>query len=214
MKDLPSGLYGIITEKLCKGRSIITVAEAMIAGGVHILQYREKEDKPKNIQYQECLILRKMTREAGVVFLVNDSIDLALACDADGVHIGQEDLPPAVVRHLVGPSRIIGLSTHSPEQAHHAQQEGIVDYIGVGPLFPTQTKIHPEGQVGISYLDYVVQNISLPFVAIGGIKEHNLEEVLKHGAKTVCLVTEITEAENIPQKLQALREILQRYGIQ
>ncbi|URA09472.1 thiamine phosphate synthase [Thermospira aquatica] len=213
MKHLPAGLYGIVTEKLCKGRSVIEVAEAMIAGGVRIIQYREKEDKPKNIQYQECLTLRKMTKEAGVLFLINDFIDLALACEADGVHIGQEDLPPAVVRKLVGPSKIIGLSTHSPEQAQRAQQEGIVDYIGVGPLFPTQTKVHPEGPVGLAYLDYVTKHITLPFVAIGGIKEHNLEEVLKHSAKTVCLVTEITEADNIFEKLRALNEILRKYGI-
>jgi len=212
MPNFPNGLYGILTEKLCGGRSIIETARIMAEEGVAIIQYREKEDKPKKIQYEECLEIRKITREYGEIFIVNDSLDLALACDADGVHIGQDDLPPAVVRSLVG-SRIIGLSTHSPEQAQKAYQDGIVDYIGVGPLFPTQTKIHPEGPVGLTYLDYVVNNIPLPFVAIGGIKEHNIESVLQHGAKTICLVTEITQAENIREKITRLREILRRYGI-
>jgi len=213
MKAWPEGLYGIVTEKLCQGRSLLDTATQMIEGGVRILQYREKDDKPMRIQYQECLALREITRRHGVVFIVNDSVDLALACDADGVHIGQDDLPPAVVRKLIGPSMILGLSTHSPEQAHQALEEGVVDYIGVGPLFPTQTKIHPEGPVGLSYLEYVVKHIPLPFVAIGGIKEANLDEVLSRGARTVCLVTEITQAPSIPEKLARLKTILHKYAI-
>lgn len=213
MNNIPHGIYGIVTEKLCKGQSIIETATQMVEGGIRILQYREKEDKPKSIQYQECMFLQELCKKAGVVFIVNDAVDLALACDADGVHIGQDDLPPAIVRNLLGRSKILGLSTHTPQQAEKALQEGVVDYIGVGPLFPTQTKIHPEGPVGLSYLDYVVRSIPLPFVAIGGIKEHNLPEVLEHGAKTVCLVTEITEADDIKNKLIRLRAILAHYGI-
>ncbi|MCX7883059.1 MAG: thiamine phosphate synthase [Brevinematales bacterium] len=208
---LPEGIYGIVTEKLCGGRSVLEVARDMIAGGIRILQYREKEDKPRRVQYEECVVLRQMTREAGVVFLVNDWVDLALACGADGVHIGQEDLPVSVVRQLLGPEKLLGLSTHSAEQAQKAFESGVVDYIGVGPLFPTQTKIHPEGPVGLSYLDYVVKHIPLSFVAIGGIKEHNIGEVLKRGARTVCLVTEITQAKNVTEKVRSLVHRMQHY---
>lgn len=211
---LPEGIYGIVTEKLCGGRPLLEVAKQMIEGGVRILQYREKEDKPRGVQYEECCALREMTKRADVLFIVNDWVDLALACEADGVHIGQEDIPPEVVRKLIGKNKMIGLSTHSPRQAQKALESGVVDYIGVGPIFPTQTKIHPEGPVGLSYLEYVVNHIPLPFVAIGGIKEHNIDEVLSRGAKTVCLVTEITQAEDVRAKVEHLVNHLKKYGIE
>ncbi|MFN3660202.1 MAG: thiamine phosphate synthase [Brevinematales bacterium] len=207
----PEGIYGIVTEKLCRGRPLLEVAKEMIEGGVRILQYREKEDKPRKVQYEECCLLREMTNRANVLFIVNDWVDIALACEADGVHIGQEDMPVEVVRKLVGKEKIIGLSTHSPKQALKAFESGLVDYIGVGPLFPTQTKIHPEGPVGLSYLEYVVNNIPLPFVAIGGIKAHNIDEVLRRGARTVCLVTEITQAEDVREQVKTLVKHLKRY---
>lgn len=148
-----------------------------------------------------------MTREAGVVFIVNDDIDLALAVDADGVHVGQEDLPVEEVRRLVGKDMIIGLSTHSPEQARDAEKRG-ADYIGVGPVFATNTKKDVCAPVGLEYVEYVVKNIKIPFVAIGGIKEHNIAEVKKRGASCFAMVTEIVGAKDIPAKIKALREKL------
>ena len=124
-----------------------------------------------------------MTRQAGATFIVNDHVDLALLTEADGVHIGQEDLPPAAVRKLLGPGKIIGLSTHGPGQARAAQTSGLVDYIGVGPIFATKTKKDVCDPVGFEYLDYVVEHIPMPFVAIGGIKAHNIADVRKRGAR-------------------------------
>jgi thiamine-phosphate pyrophosphorylase len=142
-----------------------------------------------------------------VTFLVNDHIDIAMLVDADGVHIGQNDLPPEKVRQLIGPQKIIGLSTHSPAQAQSAVQNGCVDYIGVGPLFTTQTKKNVCAPVGLEYLDYVASHISLPFVAIGGIKEHNIHTVKRHGAKIIALVTEIVGADDIEKKVENIRRI-------
>ncbi len=129
-------------------------------------------------------------------------MDIALLCDADGVHVGQDDIPPQEIRKLLGNDKIIGLSTHEPSQALAAQENIHVDYIGVGPLFPTTTKNTPS--VGLEYLDFVVKNISIPFVAIGGIKEHNLHEIISLGAKRVCLVSEIVGAEDISSKIKSL----------
>jgi thiamine-phosphate pyrophosphorylase len=203
-----SDLYAITASQFSRGRSNIEVVRQMLACGVKIIQYREKE-LPMKAKYADCLKIREMTSAAAACFIVNDDVDLALAVQADGVHIGQDDLPPAVVRKLVGSQMIIGLSTHSPEQLRQAEEEGIADYIGIGPLFATFLKKDVVAPVGLGYLDYAVKNSRLPLVAIGGIKEHNIGEVVRHGAKCCCLVTEIVGAENIPAKIESLRRVVE-----
>ncbi|WP_073239079.1 thiamine phosphate synthase [Desulforamulus putei] len=201
---LKPGIYGITAEEYSRGRDNIQVVQDMLAAGIRIIQYREKEKKARE-KYLECIKIRELTRQAGATFIVNDNIDLALIVDADGVHIGQDDLPPEKVRELVGEERIIGLSTHSPAQARAALAAG-VDYIGVGPIFATRTKKDVCDPVGLAYLEYVVKNIDLPFVAIGGIKEHNIRQVTARGARCVALVTEIVGAADIVAKVAALRQ--------
>ena len=205
---LPPGIYGITAEKFSCGRTNVEVAKAMIAGGVAVLQYREKAAaKSRAAMLAECRKIRELTRKAGIPFIVNDHVDLAMLVDADGVHVGQNDLPVPEVRRLVGPGMIIGLSTHSPAQAEAAVAVG-ADYIGVGPIFATATKEDVCGPVGLGYLDHVVGNCPLPFVAIGGIKEHNLGEVASRGARSVCMVTEIVGAADIAATVRRLRAIL------
>jgi thiamine-phosphate pyrophosphorylase len=203
--SFPAGIYGITAEKFSAGRSNVEVAALMIAGGIRILQYREKRaHKSGGEMLQECRAIRRLTREAGVLFIVNDYPDIAQLVDADGVHVGQDDYPVAEVRRLIGPGKLIGLSTHEPEQAAAAVAAG-ADYIGVGPIFSTRTKEDVCAPVGIGYLDHVARTCPLPFVAIGGIKEHNLREVLDHGARTVCLVTEIVGAGDITATVRRLQ---------
>jgi thiamine-phosphate pyrophosphorylase len=204
-KQLPAGIYGITAEKFSRGRSNIEVVREMIRGGVSVIQYREKHARKRIREiYAECREIREMTAENGVMFIVNDFVDIALLVDADGVHVGQDDLPVDAVRKLVG-DKIIGLSTHSPEQARAALAIG-ADYIGVGPIFETQTKDDVCAPVGLDYLAYAAANVPIPFVAIGGIKEHNMDEVLRHGARSVCLVTEIVGAADIAETVRKLRE--------
>jgi thiamine-phosphate pyrophosphorylase len=200
------GLYGLTAEKFSLGRTNVAVVGAMLDAGVRIIQYREKTKK-MGAKYEECLRLRAMTRECGAAFIVNDDIDLALLVGADGVHVGQEDLPVAAVRSLVGEDAAIGLSTHSPQQARDAAAAG-ADYIGVGPVFATQTKDDVCAPVGLSYLEYVAGGIDLPFVAIGGIKERNLARVAASGGRCAALVTEIVGAPDIRDKVEALARIL------
>ena len=204
MPGLPNtDIYTIIDSAFSMGRPVPEITERLLQAGVRIIQYREKEKKAGEM-LKECRQIREATRNAGACFIINDHVDIAILADADGVHIGQDDLPVAEVRRLIGPGRIIGLSTHSPQQAGQAVAAK-VDYIGVGPLYATQTKKDVCAPVGLSYLDYVVNNVTLPFVAIGGIKRHNIADVVRHGARCCCLVTEILEAEDIGERIREIR---------
>lgn len=200
---LEADIYGITAEEHSLGRSNIEVVAQMIESGIRIIQYREKEKSDRQ-QYEECRKIREMTSDAGVTFIVNDSVALAMLVGADGVHLGQDDLPPQAVRKLAGGKMLIGLSTHSPAQAEAAMKLDI-DYIGVGPIFATNTKKDVCDPVGLEYLEYIVKNIRLPFVAIGGIKEHTIAEVYRRGAGCIALVTEIVGAPDIHAKVRALR---------
>lgn len=203
-RQLPAGIYALTSEQHSLGRTNLQVAQEILASGVKILQYREK-NKKQGQMLEECRVLRKMTQEAGALFIVNDHLEIARAVGADGVHVGQDDLPVPIVRQLVGSEMIIGVSTHSPEQAQAALRDG-ADYIGVGPIYATRTKSDVCDPVGLEYLHYVVENLDIPFVAIGGVKEHNLEEVIMAGAKTVALVTEIVGNENITVMICSLQK--------
>jgi thiamine-phosphate pyrophosphorylase len=208
-EKLPKGIYGITGEKFSRGRGNVEVVEAMIRGGVKVVQYREKhKDKSIREMFEECLAIREITRKYGVMFIVNDFVDIALLANADGVHVGQDDLPVHEVRRLVG-HRIVGVSTHSPEQAEAAVRAG-ADYIGVGPVFETRTKEDVCDPVGLSYLEYAVDNVQIPFVAIGGIKEHNIHEVVSRGAESVCMVTEIVGAEDIEGTVRRLAGVMEK----
>lgn len=204
---LTTDLYGITSEEHSLGRSNVEVVRQLVDAGIKVVQYREKEKKSR-LMYQECLAIREITRQAKVTFIVNDHIDLALLVEADGVHIGQDDLPVEAVRQLIGDQLILGLSTHKPAEAQAAVQSGVVDYIGVGPIFSTATKKDVCAPVGFDYLQYVVEHISLPFVAIGGIKEHNIAELKRRGVSQFALVTELVGAANIQNAVETLRQRL------
>lgn len=207
---IPEGLYGITAHIHSNGKSNYEVVKEMLKAGIKIIQYREK-DKKMGVILKECQELRQLTKEYEATFIINDYIDIALLVDADGVHIGQEDLPIKEVRKLLG-GKIIGVSTHNKEQAQKAVEEG-ADYIGVGPIFSTKTKVDVCAPVGFEYLEYVEQNIHIPYVAIGGIKEHNLDEILQRKAKRVCLVTEIVGSKNIQETIKNLNKKLSNLPI-
>jgi thiamine-phosphate pyrophosphorylase len=210
-KILPHGVYAITAEQFSHGRKNTVVVRAMAEGGAKVIQYRQKLGKTPREMLDECREIRKITRDYGVIFIVNDYIDIAILSDADGIHLGQDDLPISEVRRLA-PEMMIGVSTHSPEQAQAALRDG-ADYIGVGPLYETHTKTDVIAPVGVGYLEYIALNIGIPYVAIGGIKMHNLRDVLERGAKTVAMVTEIVEEEDIARRVREIRRIMEEYGI-
>jgi thiamine-phosphate pyrophosphorylase len=192
MKDFK--LYAITGEQFHPERELLTVMEEAILGGADIIQLRDKKS-PKRERLAKAKALRDLTRKHGVLFIVNDDIDIALAVDADGVHLGQDDLPLADARRIMG-DKIIGISTHAIEEARAAERDG-ADYIGVGPIFPTKSKEDVVDPVTTSYIREVVREIRIPFVAIGGIKLHNVDEVLAAGATRICAISEIVGSPDV-----------------
>lgn len=202
-------LYGLTYLEQSNGRTNIQTVEEMIKSGIKIIQYREKNLSFKD-KYLECIKIRELTRSAGVIFIVNDHIDIAILVDADGVHIGQNDIPIKDVRRILGFNKIIGLSTHSQSQAKQAVIDG-ADYIGVGPIYSTKTKKNVCDPVGLEYLTWCKKNINIPFVSIGGIKENNIHEVLDCGALSVAIVSDITAETDIQSKIIRINKIIKEY---
>lgn len=201
-------IYGITAEGMSAGRNSIEVVEAMLQAGIRFVQYREKE-KSGLERYEQCLAIRELTRKYDAAMIIDDFVDLAIAVDADGVHIGQEDLPVKAVRALLGPDKVIGLSTHEPAQLAKANELAEqLDYVGVGPVYATQTK-KTALPVGLEYVTYAAQHSRLPFVAIGGIKEHNIQAVAQAGATQVAVVSDITSAPDIQGKIKRLAQLMQ-----
>jgi thiamine-phosphate pyrophosphorylase len=175
--------------------------EAALKGGVRLVQYRDK-DAEDPVRYARAKRLLSLCHQYNALFIVNDRVDLALAVDADGVHLGQQDLPVAVARQLLGSNRIIGRSTTNPEELARALKEG-VDYIGVGPVHATPTKTD-KAVAGLEYVRYAAMHSTLPWFAIGGIDEQNIPEVVGAGAQRVAIVRAIMKAEDPAQAAQRL----------
>ena len=178
--------------------------------GVTFIQYRSKNESRKKI-YETALQLVRTARQAGAWFIVNDYADIAAAVDADGVHLGQDDLPIHDARKLLGDRRIIGISTHSIEQAKAAEAAG-ADYVGFGPIFPTATKDAGVVQ-GILNLSMITQSVSIPVIAIGGINHANIQEVMRSGADGAAVISAVLSAPDIKQAAKEMLRIIQETEI-
>jgi thiamine-phosphate pyrophosphorylase len=165
-----------------------------LGAGARLFQYRNKSG-PRRLIFETTLMLVRLARQAGAQFLVNDHADIAAAADADGVHLGQDDLPIEYARKLLGKGKLIGISTHSLDQAREAEAAG-ADYIGFGPLFPTATKDAGQAQ-GIHNLTVIKKSVRLPVIAIGGIDHTRVQEVMRSGADGVAILSAILASENI-----------------
>jgi thiamine-phosphate pyrophosphorylase len=183
------------------------VVEAALTAGVRLVQYRPKQDPSTDLErFEQARRLRQLCREHGALFLVNDRLDLALAVDADGVHLGQGDLPAGIARGLMGPDRLIGRSTHAPDQLRQAVGEGC-DYVGVGPVHATPSKPGRD-PVGLAYVAAAARECPIPWFAIGGIGPSNLEVVRQAGAQRVAVIRAITEAADPQEATSALLHLL------
>jgi thiamine-phosphate pyrophosphorylase len=171
---------------------LFTTVEAALQGGLTLVQYREKTaDDAVRLSYAQKLC--QMCHHYGALFIMNDRVDLALAVDADGVHLGQQDIPIALARQLLGSQRLIGRSTTNAEEMRRAIDEG-ADYIGVGPIYETPTK-EGKAAAGLEYVQYAAKQATIPWFAIGGIDPSNINEVLGAGAQRVAIVRAIMQAE-------------------
>lgn len=181
MKEFGSVCF--ITAPFSSDRDLDAVVTTLLEAGIRWVQYREKS-KTKRVMYDEALRLRELTRRYGACFVVNDYADLALAADADGVHLGQDDLPYNEARRIMG-DRIIGISTHSLDEALEAERAG-ADYIGFGSIFPTTTKeVGPPKGIGV--LREITRLVKIPVIAIGGIKVDNAEAVFGAGCHGIAV---------------------------
>ena len=196
-------VYPVTCERLSEGRSNLEVLEAVIQGGSKIIQLREKE-YPKRDLYNLALKFREITTRGRVLLIINDHVDIALAVDADGVHLGQEDLPLQVARKLA-PELLIGASTHSLQQALQAEKDG-ADYVNIGPIFPTKTKDGVGRSLGPKAISEMSPKIKVPFTVMGGINAENIDQVLAEGARRVAMVTAITRAADIAAEVRSLKE--------
>lgn len=201
------GLYMILTRPAI---GHIAAAETAVRCGVRMLQLREK-DIPDRELLHLARAVRAVTRGTETRFIVNDRPDIAMLCDADGVHVGQDDLPITEVRRVAGDRMIVGLSTHSIAQAQAAQTIEGVDYIGFGPIYPTTTKAVPDPEVGTEQLQAVVSFSQLPVVAIGGIFPENLPNVLASGTRNLCLVRYLMESSDpaeMERRIEGIRRMM------
>jgi thiamine-phosphate pyrophosphorylase len=184
-------LYVILDRTAVAGRDLGDLLDAVIAGGARMVQLREKT-WPSGRLLPLAERLRERCRTAGVTFVMNDRVDLAVAVEADGVHLGQDDLPPRRARPLLRPGMILGVSTHSVEQARRAQADG-ADYVAVGAMFPTRTK--PDFElVGPALIRAVRSEIRVPLIGIGGITPENVGEVIRAGADGVAVISAVCAA--------------------
>lgn len=194
-------LYAILDPEQTQGRAAEDTLRQLLAGGAAIVQLRVKTMAPRNF-LELARFARAETRAYGCKLIVNDRVDVALACDADGVHLGQDDLPLAAGRKLVG-QKIVGVSTHDIEQARDAERKG-ADYIGFGPMFGTTTKNTGYAARGLEMLGKIRAAVKLPIVAIGGINEQNVTQVWQAGADSAAIISDILGADDVVAKTQRI----------
>ena len=206
MKKIPSGLYLITDQYIVKGLSHIQIAEKALLGGIKFIQYREKQ-LSKRESYKIAFQLREITMRFGAALIINDDIDIAMAVDANGVHLGQDDFPAQMARKILGNDKIIGLSTHSLKEVEEAQSLD-VDYIGIGPIFKSATKDVRE-PLGVDIIKEIKKISRVPVIAIGGINEENIADVMKAGADAAAVISAIISREDITA---AVKGFIRRAG--
>jgi thiamine-phosphate pyrophosphorylase len=203
------GYYFITDSKLSRAGNASDVLQA-VACKVKIVQYRNKNAETLQM-YQEATLLREICRDSGSLFLVNDRIDIALATQADGVHLGQSDMPCLAARKLLGQEKIIGVTVHNLGEALAAESIG-ADYLGVSPIFQTATKPDAGKPAGISLIEEIRSRVDIPLIAIGGINHSNAGEVVRAGADGLCAISSVVAKENVREEILKFQEIFAELG--
>lgn len=211
MKPTPDYSLYLVTDTVLAGtRGVEVVVHAAVAGGVTIVQWRHKNGDDR-VPLLRIASLREWLRQRHVPFVINDDVDLALSCDADGVHVGQGDMPCVVVRRRMGADRVIGVSVGTVAEARQAERDG-ADYLGVSPVFATPTKTDAPAATGLDGLAAIRAAVRLPLVAIGGIHAGNAAEVISAGADGIAVVSAIMAAADPRAAARELRAVLVSRG--
>lgn len=201
-------LHVLTDREWSRGRDMLTVTTAALDGGATVIQLRDKFASTR-LLIEEGLALRALTRERGALLIVNDRVDVALAVEADGAHVGQEDMPAGLARRLLGAKRILGVSASNIEEADEAVAGG-ADYLGVGPIFPSPGKADAGPPTGVHLLSELAERYTIPLVAIGGITAENAPEVVRAGAAGVAVITAVVYSEDITSASRQLRQAVER----
>ncbi|MGE5584935.1 MAG: thiamine phosphate synthase [Bacillota bacterium] len=200
-------LYVVTDADLARGRSDEEVVSLAISGGATAIQFRAKGWEAKRM-VEVGMALHKITADRGVLYIVNDRVDVATAVDADGVHLGQDDFPVPLARRLLGPDKIVGLTVHNASQAAEAEDLG-ADYLGTSAVFPTDTKRYATvDPLGLAGLERIVRATRLPVVAIGGISRSNAAEVMATGVAGIAVVSAVVAADDIEGAARGLRSVV------
>jgi thiamine-phosphate pyrophosphorylase len=199
-----NGYYFITDSKLSRSGNSSDVQQA-VSCGVEVVQYRNKNRETRQM-YEEAVRLREICRDSDTIFLINDRVDIALATQADGVHLGQSDMPCPAARKLLGQERIIGVTVHSLAEALQAESMG-ADYLGVSPIFQTATKPDAGKPAGIRLIEEIRGQVNIPLIAIGGINHSNAGDVVRAGADGLCAISCVVAKENVRDEIKKFQEI-------
>ena len=205
MNKLDDVDFYLVTDSILSKRGIISDVENSLGAGCKIVQYREKNKSTKDM-IEEAKQLKKMCN-GRAIFLVNDRVDVALAVNADGVHIGQEDISYETARKLLGIERIIGLTVHNLEEAIEAEKLGF-DYLGLAPIFETNTKEDTGKPCGIKMIEKIRKKVSLPLIAVGGINKSNVREVIKAGADSAVSINAVVSSDDVHHEVSDFIKII------
>lgn len=199
-------LYAILDTATVGRRNLKIITRSLVKGGATLIQLREPKDLPAREILKDASKVKEAIGSSKVKFIVNDRVDIAFACNADGVHLGLEDLPIPVARKILGKNMIIGASVHTISQAKKRESEG-ADYLGVGAVFETSTK--PDSKrVSLSTLKRIKESVRIPVVAIGGINKENVKRVLKTEVDGIAVASAILKAENIQRATREMKRII------
>lgn len=207
-KTIDYALYLVTDRGLSRGRTTLQVVEAALKGGVTCVQLREKSCSTREF-ITAALSLKKLLKRHHVPLIINDRVDIAQAVDADGVHLGQNDMPINMAKAILKDSMIIGISAESPEHAIQAEKDG-ADYLGVSPIYSTPTKTDAASPLGLKGLRDIRASVKIPLVAIGGLNKENAEAVIKHGADGVAVVSAIVSADDPEKAARELRKTVEQ----
>lgn len=206
MKKKIKGYY-FITDSTLSHNGIIDDVLCALKADVGIIQYREKNSSTREM-YEEAIKLKKIIKDT--IFIINDRVDICLAVDADGVHIGQEDLPASITRRIIGKDKIIGVTVHSVQDAIEAEKN-TADYIAVSPIFNTTTKLDAQSPVGLKVLSDVRAAVSIPVVAIGGITLENAPAVVKTGVDAICAISAVL-TKDVEEEIRKFQKLFNKGG--
>jgi thiamine-phosphate pyrophosphorylase len=198
-------LYFITDSRLTR-RTVLEDVNSALSAGVKIIQYREKDLNTRKM-IDEAKKIGRSCRENDALFIINDRVDIALAVDADGIHLGNEDMPYRDARRLLGDKKIVGLTVHDVGEAIEAERIG-ADYIGISPIFETTTKPDAGTPSGINLIKYIKKAVKIPFIAIGGINQDNIKSVLEAGARSVAAISVIVASDDVEKECKKFREVI------